>query len=773
MNILSLLSYTSALIGLFLAITAIRLNYRAIENRLFFLLSLCVAIWSFARAFVYIGEDIETMWVWYRISAIGWTMITTFDLHFILYLTGAKSLTSNRPLMLMMYAPSIVFLFKAWTGFLLAKEFIPNPDFGAAEVANSDSVWYYLFTLHTIVYYLFSVFALINWKKKTSLNIYKKQANIMLMFFTLPFMLTLFTNMVLVSLIDNLPAIAATYTCIFSFGIWYAITKYKFLVVTPEIAAKEIISKMYDIVILLDNRNKIIQTNNQAEKLFQYKEADLISNEFISFVNEKSLFLGFLAKFSGNKNSSLEINLNIINKSRANIPVKILCSSISNIAGDEIGKVLVIHDRRETLSLKEKNKELKQSKEMIETHLTQKNDLYKELLKSEQRIRKLSDNLPRGVIFQFVSYPDYRIQFRYISEKIKNMMGFKAEEIYENSRIFYDRIPTDDLDKMFEFQTISSLEGYILDVEIRYRYNDSNLIWFNVCCVPRDEEDHVIWDGFIIDITKRKQYEEQIKDLNKTLENKVNERTKELKQAKDKLAVALSREQELNRLKTLFILMISHEYRTPLTEIMSSSELIKLFANKNMNDEIHKFVDKIKSSVITMTKLMEDVITIERHNSGKLKYSPAVFDIVLTINDLLEIEKKEDTGIHIYRFNTDLKHYNIMTDPNLVKQILSNLFSNATKYSPDHSEIIIQLYRENSNTMIKVIDSGVGIAPEDMANLYTPFHKSKDSVGIKPGIGLGMAIVKSCVEAIKGKLHVDSEVGKGTTFTLSIPEENI
>ncbi|NEP55590.1 MAG: GAF domain-containing protein [Symploca sp. SIO2G7] len=249
----------------------------------------------------------------------------------------------------------------------------------------------------------------------------------------------------------------------------------------------------------------------------------------------------------------------------------------------------------------------------------------------------------------------------------------------------------------------------------------------------------------------------------------------ERKQAEEELRKTLQKEKELNELKSRFVCMTSHEFRTPLTTILSSSELLQHYRDKWTEEKKVVYFGRIQSSVKHMTRLLDDVLLIGKVEAGKLGFNPERMDLVKFCRTLVEDIRLGNGNKHQIIFNDidisepeKCKFSEAYMDEKLLKHIFSNLLSNAIKYSPQDSSIHFQLTYQDGEAIFQIKDQGIGIPPEAKLHLFDSFYRA-NNVGNISGNGLGLAIVKSSIDLHNGKITVDSEVDLGTTFTVTIP----
>jgi signal transduction histidine kinase len=240
------------------------------------------------------------------------------------------------------------------------------------------------------------------------------------------------------------------------------------------------------------------------------------------------------------------------------------------------------------------------------------------------------------------------------------------------------------------------------------------------------------------------------------------------KQSEECARQALERERELNELKSSFIGMVSHEFRTPLSVIRTATELLKITSQDFTNPKCEKWFEQIQSANDQLLYLINDVLTLSQVQSGELNCQPDYFDLENFCLELTETLKQSIGNQHTIIFTAQGELNHAFTDINLVRYIFTNLLSNAIKYSPQGGNIQFDIISQSSTVTFRIHDSGIGIPEQEQHRLFESFYRGSN-VGNVSGTGLGLVIVKRCIDALQGEIEIDSTVNIGTTIVVKLP----
>lgn len=410
-----------------------------------------------------------------------------------------------------------------------------------------------------------------------------------------------------------------------------------------------------------------------------------------------------------------------------------------------------------------------------------------ELRESEIKFRNLTESLP-----QTVFEVEKNGKISYINKFGRELFGLNLTELTSNVSI-YDLISSEDLDRFKG--NLEIIAKYNMSKGFEYTALRANGLTFSVMVYATPlflGKDCEGFRGVMLDITALKRAEEETLNLNRELEARVADRTNklntamlelkdeikvrkytetELKKAKEDITQALEKEKELNEMKSRFISMISHEYRTPLTVILSSTYLVERFSADNNLPKVTYHLNKVRDSVKEMTVLLDDVLTIGKTNAKNIRMNLERIDLEKTVGNIIEnFQSINDSG-HQFDYTKKGELSAVVLDNKLFTYILNNLLTNAMKFSAAGSKIKIELIENEGKIQLFVQDEGIGIPEEDQPKLFDPFFRARNTRETS-GTGLGLAIVKQCVESLKGNIHFSSKLNHGTSFTVVIPKNS-
>ncbi|OOQ58733.1 PAS domain-containing sensor histidine kinase [Mucilaginibacter pedocola] len=282
-----------------------------------------------------------------------------------------------------------------------------------------------------------------------------------------------------------------------------------------------------------------------------------------------------------------------------------------------------------------------------------------------------------------------------------------------------------------------------------------------------------IYTGFIHDLSKQKEAEEQLREYAAGLEGLVEERTQSLKEtvlalqnAKEEVSISLEKEKELGQLKSRFVSMASHEFRTPLSAIQLSASLIDKYAQQFDSEHINKHVGKIKNAVGNLTGILNDFLSLEKLEAGKVEPNFSSFDLVKLSEEITEeMQLVAKQNQHIIYQHTG-KESMVSLDQNLLKNCIFNLIANAIKYSGENTFIEYNTEINEQGCTVIIKDNGIGIPEKDQKHLFEPFFRAHNTGNI-PGTGLGLNIVARYTYLMNGRVDFTSIVNQGTSFTIT------
>lgn len=558
-----------------------------------------------------------------------------------------------------------------------------------------------------------------------------------------------------------------------------------------EMRLRNVVNSSNEVILVIGELGRLKDANDTAYEELEIVDYELLGGDFRDILHDNvsvELFENFLDRNIDINNLDGEIRVSLNNNPPLHFRVK-------GITYDELGSNNIL---------------------LFLTNITEIRHAQKvtEVLYSISRAANLSEDLVE--LYEYV-----HIELK----KIINAKNFAIAEINQKAGVIEFPYFDDERDENFiqiNLNDVDSITNKVIALRRPIRLAENDLIhtgldkpelygsisksWLGVPLLVNEnifgvvmvqdynlsdaytEDDEIILSSvseILASTISKLQYQKELEFLNKDLELRVTERTVqlentlenlnyeneerkkaqvELQKTQKELRLSLDNEKELHQIKSKFISMVSHEYRTPITVIMSSVNLLKNYLHKMTTEQIDKQYKNISASVVSMTSLLDDVLMI-----GKTDTFSALnlfeFDLSNSIASIVENIKFVDNGKHIFEITMPEKLC-VVSDKKLLDHAIGNLVSNAVKYSEKGKVVkIIITELDEDKICIEIIDQGIGIPEEDLDQVFESFFRSSNT-GTIEGTGLGMSIVKKSVEALGGTVNIDSTVGVGTNIKL-------
>ncbi|MDC6405297.1 MULTISPECIES: sensor histidine kinase [Maribacter] len=349
------------------------------------------------------------------------------------------------------------------------------------------------------------------------------------------------------------------------------------------------------------------------------------------------------------------------------------------------------------------------------------------------------------------------LKFINVNKEAQRNLGYNMQELAEMTPL--DIKP--DL-KLSEFRSLAKplLEDEMgkVDFETKHLRKDGTLYPVEVHLQLSLMGEKKVFFAIILDITERKGYTEK---LEKTVEKRTRQLTK-----------ALAKEKELNELKTRFLSLVSHEFKTPLSSILTSITLLGKYTETEQQEKRDKHVNTIKNKVKYLNAILNDFLSIERLESGKVNYKNEIFPLSKVVNEVIYNANMLLKSGQKIQYPDNIDEAIVFFDEKTLELALSNLVHNAIKYSPEDSIIDLKLEIEEEFVVIKVIDEGIGIPKEDQKHIFDRYFRAENAL-VTQGTGIGLNISKQHLENLGASLEFSSKINVGSTFVLRIPKNLI
>lgn len=487
-------------------------------------------------------------------------------------------------------------------------------------------------------------------------------------------------------------------------------------------------------LVVVDNKGVICMVNPRVQDMFGYSSEELVGEriEILIPENKRDVHLSERKTYLKNpKKRTMGVGLDLAGqrKDGSTFPIEV---SLNNFKDDN--NVYVMAMVTDISIRKQAEEELHELNEKLESLVESRT---RELKQSQYLYREVARNFPKGTINVF----DKDLKYVFVEGEDLYKAGITSSRLVGTSYMKHLPVEVRELINS-ELQEVFSGVKKSFDVSIPKGTYSLN-------CVPlRDSSGNV----------------------NQILV--VEQNITQLIKAQEDMRFALSKEKELSEMKSRFVSMASHEFRTPLSTIMSSSNLIERYESEDKLEKRNKHIKRIQSNVKNLTSILNDFLSISKLEEGKVSINVTEFDLKELIEELVEemqeIAKNDQSIVMDCNFSSCLVH----TDRAHLKNILINLASNAIKYSPEGEVITIRCNDLGDEYKIEVEDQGIGIPESEQPAMFERFFRAKNAINIQ-GTGLGLYIVKRYTEQLGGSIDFESEYEKGSIFRLKIPKNHM
>lgn len=357
------------------------------------------------------------------------------------------------------------------------------------------------------------------------------------------------------------------------------------------------------------------------------------------------------------------------------------------------------------------------------------------------------------------------------NEGARLIFGYEEAEVVGHH---HSKLVPDDLVRSGELDRLvaeSQEKGYVGHVETERMTKDGRRISVEVTFTSlRDDDGNITgYSKIVRDISQRKEAERELYKLNLELEQRIAQRTESLRIAYEELKKANTQLQQLDKMKSEFVSMVSHSLRAPVTNINVAIELLGQVVNSEEEEEKKKLFRIIEAESARLSRLVQGILQVSRLEGGKLRLKREAVDLQALSQNLAQ-SMNTTSNKHIFSLSIPKDLPLVWADDNCTEEVLANLLDNAVKYSPDGGEVEIRLQEHGHYVVTSVTDHGMGIEEKELESLFQAFHRVDGSdSGPTGGYGLGLYISKRLVEAQGGTLNVQSNFGKGSTFSFSLP----
>jgi len=712
--------FSSFLVYVGLAVYIILKNPKSSLHRVAALLIGCFALWSLAQVFIHNPASSQALaHFWQNISSLGWISLSSVVLWFFLVFSQKNKVLRWRPFYFLLFAVPCLLIYGQWSGGLVSDGVRHFYGWGTVW---ARTFWVYVYLAYFITYTTISLFILIAFWKRTLDPARKRQARIILIPALITILVAALTNFVLPMLhIYIIPDLADVAGLLVLGVLGFGMAKYDFLALTTPVAAKEIVSRITDSLFLIDPLGKIVTANKGAEQLLEYAPNELSGKPFEFILADSRLRADMFCRI-GRGEESFSSQAVFISRKGKHVPVLLTCSALARESNDLFGIICTARD------------------------ITEQKKTQEALRESEERYSLVTKQTGQLIY-------DYDTETGKIiwAGAIEEVMGYRPEEFQADIEEWADRIHPEERERNVLLLGEARETGRRYSTEYRFRVKDNQYRYIRDTGIFLSDEsgkpNRML--GIMTDVSKQKAVENELQSAKEAAES-------------------------ANRAKSGFLANMSHELRTPLNAIIGFSEVLNDRFFGPLNQKQQEYVTDIMDSGKHLLTLINDILDLTKIEVGKFEAEISDVRIADLLRNSLTMIKEKCLKHQIameLTVSPETEALQIPADERRIKQVLVNLLTNASKFTPDGGRIEISARKNGRELLISVSDTGIGIAAEHQERIFDRFYQVQSGMRDKtPGAGLGLNLSKQIVEMHGGKLWVESDgIGKGSRFSFVLP----
>lgn len=716
-NPYALLSLFGVVVNLVLIYLILSRGLQSSANRWFTLLLSLLVLWGAGEFLGRLSNNPVASDFWGSVSAPGYVLMSVVFFSFTLAYIGKENFLDSFGKRLLVFGSGLFFLFIVWNTDLVSTHTISGIEKVPWGWNGPTGTYFYVFVVWLESFFVASVYLLVRYYLKLTDQLKKKQTLLMIIAVLIPLVIGTTTDAVFPIIKVNFPGTAILFTSVLAMITTYAILKYKLFVINPATHFANIVKTMNEAMIVFNNNNEIEFANEAAERLFGYALDELSHKKIQDLIKDQNTLNTFEWNFSDKLNqdklvNGFEIDLN--NKSGELVPVSLSGSSLKDDGGTAVGSVMIAADMREL-------------KKLVYNLVAERNKLSITLSGISEGVFVVDKS---GVV-SFLNQAAERI----FGMKGSAVLGKKADDVFKiedddgriNVSYFF---PKEKLSK--DMVTFSRNGVKITQPENRIVYAD--LIAANIV------EGEGVNLGAIV-----------------TLHD-------------------VSKEKDLEEMKLDFVSMAAHELRTPLTSIRGYLSVLQEEIGKTLKEEQSSFLEKAFISSTQLAALVENLLSVSRIERGSLQIQsqPTQWEPLVEEAYTNFLPQAEERKVKLTYVKPKETFPLVLVDRFRISEVVSNLVSNALNYTPSGGSVEISLEHKDKEVITHVTDTGPGIPESALPKLFTKFFRVSGVLeqGSK-GTGLGLYISKAVVDMHKGRIWVESTLGKGSTFSFSVPVSDV